>query len=174
MIESFWGITQLEFLDQLERVRARPRRWSGTISGDSRAPEFSGSMLDIVVAVAIDESSATTFGLDVFTGEDQATHIGYDVHAQELFVDRTDSGSTSVSSTFPTRHAATHVPSGDVLRMRVLLDRCCVEVFGDHGQAVLTDLVFPSDGNRVRPFVTDGSARVPSLEVFDIDVRQGP
>ncbi|MBK7975300.1 MAG: GH32 C-terminal domain-containing protein [Deltaproteobacteria bacterium] len=32
--------------------------------------------------------------------------------------------------------------------MRVLVDRSSVEVFGDDGRAVLTDLVFPDPGSR--------------------------
>lgn len=153
---------------ELERVRTAPRRWSGAVSD---APEHRGSELDMTTEFQLDGTSATSFGLEVFRGDDQVTRVGYDVTAQQLFVDRTDSGAT-VSDGFPARHAAEHVPEDGVVRMRVLLDRCCVEVFGDRGQVVLTDLVFPDPrGNRVRPFAEGGEVNLNSWEVHELNAH---
>ncbi|WP_433873794.1 GH32 C-terminal domain-containing protein [Saccharopolyspora sp. CA-218241] len=114
--------------------------------------------------------TATSFGLDVFAGEAGRTRVGYDVAAGELVVDRTASGSTPVSATFPAKHGAPllALPDG-VLRLRLIADRSCVEVYADRGQAVLTEPVFPDAGSdALRPFATGGRVLVPSLEVFDL------
>ncbi len=157
---------------ELQRVRTRPRHWSGVVSEDREVPEFRGSELDMTAEFEVDGATATSFGLTVFGGAHRATRVGYDVTAGQLFVDRTDSGETTVSDAFPARHAAEHLPDGEVLRMRVLLDRCCVEVFGDRGQVVLTDLVFPNpDGDRVRPFAEGGEVRLRSWEVHELNAH---
>ncbi|MBA8823709.1 fructan beta-fructosidase [Saccharopolyspora lacisalsi] len=154
-------------VDELRRRRGRVRRWSGVVGRDE-VPEFSGSVLDVVAEFRLD--TADSFGFDAFAGRDQHTRIGYDVRAGELFVDRTESGRVRVAEGFPARHAVALEPEGTTVRLRILLDRCSVEVFGGAGSAVLTDLVFPEEeGDRLRPFATGGSAHLTSLEVFDLD-----
>nr|WP_276513329.1 glycoside hydrolase family 32 protein [Halopolyspora algeriensis] len=162
-------------VDELDGVRTRPRRWSGVVSGRGSAPEYFGTALDIVAEFLLDPAApeqAATFGFDVFAGDRQRTRIGYDAVSGELFVDRVRSGSTPVSADFPARHTASLGPDGNAVRMRVLLDRCCVEVFGGSGHTVLSDLVFPdAEGDRVRPFAVGGRVRLESLEVYDLDGR---
>lgn len=117
-------------------------------------------------------ASATSFGLDVFTANNQVTRVGYDATARHVFVDRTNSGDTAVNDAFPARHAAEHVPNSGVVRIRILLDRCCVEVFGDRGQVVLTDLVFPDPkGNRVRPFAEGGQVHLNASEIYELNAH---
>ncbi|NYH80650.1 fructan beta-fructosidase [Actinopolyspora biskrensis] len=157
---------------ELERVRRRPRRWSGAVSDGGAAPEFRGSELDMTTEFRLTGASATSFGLEVFTDGEQVTRIGYDVTARQVFVERTESGDTTVSDAFPARHAAEHVPDDGVVRLRILMDRCCVEVFGDRGQVVLTDLVFPAPkGNRVRPFADGGRVHLDSWEIYELNAH---
>jgi fructan beta-fructosidase len=110
--------------------------------------------------------TARELGLEVRVGADQATAIGYDVRAQELYVDRTLSGDTGFSSRFPgVQRAPLQLRNGE-LRLRILVDRSSVEVFADRGQVVLTDQVFPdgaSDG--VRLFARGGDAEVSKLRI---------
>lgn len=150
---------------ELESRRAGVRRWRGVV-GES-APEFTGTALDVVAEFRLGTASA--FGFDVFSGGGRRTRVGYDADAGELFVDRTQSGSAPVGPTFPARHGTPLDPAGEVLRIRLLADRCCVEVFGDRGQAVLTDLVLPDAGaDRLCLFSAGGRVEVISLEVHEL------
>ncbi|GAA4869794.1 glycoside hydrolase family 32 protein [Saccharopolyspora cebuensis] len=150
---------------ELDRLRTGARRWSGAVTGPG--PEFAGTALDVVAEFRLD--TATSFGFDVFAGEAGRTRVGYDVAAGELFVDRTASGSTPVSATFPAKHGAPLAVPDGVLRLRLIADRSCVEVYADRGQVVLTELVFPDAGSdALRLFATGGRVLVPSLEVFDL------
>lgn len=154
---------------ELERGRSHPRRWAGKLTERESGPEFAGTSLDIDVEFGLESASATSFGIDVFAGEQRHTRIGFDFAAAELFIDRRESGRTPVSPSFPARHVAAHSSHGKRLRIRVLIDRCGVEVFGDEGRAVLTDLVFPDPANRrVRLFGIGGQVRVESLRIFDL------
>ena len=153
-------------VEELDGRRGEPQRWRGVVSDKQAAPEFSGAVLDIVAEFRL--GSATSFGLDVFVGDSGRTRVGYDVGEQELFVDRTKSGSTLVSPSFPARHAAELLPDGDVVRLRLLIDRSTVEVFGGRGETVLTDLVLPDAGEVVRPFAEGGEVELTSLELFPV------
>lgn len=150
---------------ELEQRRTGRRHWSGTVVG--RGPEFTGTALDVAVEFRL--GMATSFGFDVFAGQVQRTRVGYDVTAGELFVDRTSSGTAPVSATFPAKHTAPLAVRDGVLRLRLIVDRCCVEVYADRGQAVLTELVLPDRAHdELRLFATGGEVRVPSLEIFDL------
>jgi fructan beta-fructosidase len=155
-------------VDELAARRTNPRRWSGVVSEQDSGPEHSGAVLDIVAEFRLG-GGATSFGFDVFAGEKYRTRIGFDTQAAELFVDRTESGGTAVHSTFPARHSAALSTEGDRLRLRVLLDRSCVEVFGGGGRTVLTDLVFrEAEDERVRAFAEGGSVELSSWEIYDL------
>lgn len=101
-------------------------------------------MLDI--AVELDPGSAVSCGLHLLAKEGQRTIVGYDRQARRMFVDRTTSGRVSFHPAFAGRHEAPLEPGPDgTIRLRILVDACSVEVFGNDGEAVITDLVFPDD-----------------------------
>jgi fructan beta-fructosidase len=62
----------------------------------------------------------------------------------EFYVDRTKSGNVDFHRAFAGKHSAPLSPDADgKIRMRILVDACSVEVFGNDGEAVITDLIFP-------------------------------
>lgn len=71
------------------------------------------------------------------------TLVGYDRQGQTLFVDRTHSGLTSFSKDFPNRSEAPLKLPDDLLRLRILVDRCSIEVFAQDGAIAITELIFP-------------------------------
>jgi sucrose-6-phosphate hydrolase SacC (GH32 family) len=113
--------------------------------------------------------TARELGLEVRVGADQATVIGYDVRAQELYVDRRRSGDTGFSSRFPgVQRAPLRLRNGKV-RLHILVDRSSVEVFADRGQVVLTDQVLPdAASDEVRLFARGGDAEVKKLRIRSV------
>ena len=56
------------------------------------------------------------------------------------------------------------------IKMRVLVDRCPVEVFGNDGLASVTDLIFPDpDSDGVEVYASGGNARLASFDAFRLD-----
>lgn len=82
-------------------------------------------------------------GWNLVANDGAYTSIGYDRAARKLFVDRTHSGLTGFSNKFPARTEAPLTLSGDSLHLQILVDRCSVEVFADHGRIAMTNLIFP-------------------------------
>ncbi|WP_309116986.1 GH32 C-terminal domain-containing protein [Saccharothrix sp.] len=112
---------------------------------------------------------ADRFGLEVRTGPGEKTVIGYDSGARELYVDRTRSGQVGFSADFPGVQRVRLEPVDGRVRLRVLVDRSSVEVFGGAGEAVITDQVFPSAGSDgVRVFAEGGAARVAKFQLWPL------
>jgi sucrose-6-phosphate hydrolase SacC (GH32 family) len=87
-----------------------------------------------------------------------------------VYVDRRHSGNVGFHPAFAGVHRGPLQPDeSGAIRLRVLVDACSVEVFGNDGETVLTELVFPdaaSDG--VELFGAEGSCRVRSCRVHTL------
>lgn len=137
-------------------------------AGSHTLAAVSGDTLDITAQFHI--GTASEFGLAVRTGTGQQTTIGYDVSARQLFVDRTQSGTSSFSGSFAARHVAALVPNNNTVKMRILVDRSSVEVFGDDGHVVFTDQIFPDASSQgVQVYATGGSVTLSSLDAYQVN-----
>jgi sucrose-6-phosphate hydrolase SacC (GH32 family) len=128
-----------------------------------------GRALDI--KATFDSGNADRFGLKVFVGGGEETVIGYDTRAQEIYVDRRQSGDVSFHPQFASvSRAPLRLPQSGKLKLRVLVDHSSVEVFADKGQRVITDQVFPSAGSDgVQLFAQGGRATVDALKLWRME-----
>ncbi|MBB6402739.1 glycoside hydrolase family 32 protein [Arthrobacter sp. AZCC_0090] len=95
-----------------------------------------------------------------------ATVLSFDAITSRLTLDRRNSGNTSFHDKFASAESAPVKLDGGVLRLRLIVDQCSVEVFAQDGRVVLTDLVFPLSGNlRTDVSVEGGTAIVRKLAV---------
>lgn len=103
--------------------------------GSRPAKEYDGKELDKTYKV----KGSTTIRLTNAEGDEFV--IAYDPKAMTLSCDRTRCGDTSFSEHFP---AVTVAPVHKKLTsIRVFIDNSSVEVFGNNGEVVQTNLVFP-------------------------------
>ena len=103
--------------------------------GSRPAKEYDGKGLDKTYKV----KGSTTIRLTNAEGDEFV--IAYDPKAMTLSCDRTRCGDTSFSEHFP---AVTVAPVHKKLTsIRVFIDNSSVEVFGNNGEVVQTNLVFP-------------------------------
>lgn len=80
-------------------------------------------------------------------GGSAATVLSFDAVTSRLTLDRRNSGNTTFHGKFASVESAPVTLDGGVLRLRVIVDQCSVEVFAQGGRVVLSDLVFPLSGN---------------------------
>ncbi|MHB9076993.1 MAG: GH32 C-terminal domain-containing protein [Pirellulaceae bacterium] len=125
-----------------------------------------GQQLEIIVEFA--PGDAKEVGVRVLKGPNEQTVIGVTTADGTLFVDRTQSGLVDFHPAFAGRHTGPLLPRSDGhIRLHVLVDACSVEVFGNHGATVITDLVFPSPGSdQVELFAAGGGCQILSCQVF--------
>ena len=70
--------------------------------------------------------------------------LQYNPQSHTLSFDRTESGIVDFSENFPAiTIAPTHEDNGKI-SLRLFIDRSSIEVFGNDGQFVMTNLVFPT------------------------------
>ena len=70
--------------------------------------------------------------------------IGYDKDQNQYFIDRTKSGNIDFKKDFAGKHVAPRFLDGDTMNMSLIIDVSSVELFGDNGLSVMTEIFFPS------------------------------
>ncbi|MGZ0039932.1 GH32 C-terminal domain-containing protein [Paenibacillus ottowii] len=110
---------------------------------------------------------ASTFGFYVREGGEQRTVVGYKTDVQQMFVNRAESGLTDFSTLFSTLHEASLAPSRNRIQMRIFVDESSVEVFGNHGEVVFSNIILPDSARRgMSLFTQGGEVKVVSLHVY--------
>ena len=92
----------------------------------------------------------------------------YDVQRKKFVMERSESGLTDFSRDFPALTAAP-VHNTDNIQLRIFVDRSSIEVFGDGGEYVMTNLVYPSEPYNTLTFETvGGNYEVKNLNVYKL------
>lgn len=132
-------------------------------------PQENDGICEIVANINPRKATAITLTLSNADGE--KTVMTYDPKNATFSVDRTESGLTSFSKDFP---AVTVSPTFSKKRncsLRIFIDRSSIEVFGDNGHFVQTNLVFPES-----PYTTltvtsdDRNASLENLTIYPLDI----
>lgn len=127
-----------------------------------------GDTLEIVAEFS--PEGAAEFGLKVRKGEGEETVIGVDTKKQTLFVDRTRSSSVSFDDHFSSRDAGPiTLAAGKNVKLHIFVDRSSVEVFGNDGEAVISETIYPKPAsNRIEIYSRDGRAHVIKMDVWNL------
>lgn len=156
---------------ELRRLRGDPhslgarRIAEGTTALEGRG--IAGTAMEIAADLA--PGTASDFGLEVRTGDDDRTIIGIDPKAGQLFVDRTHSGAVDFHKDFSGRQTAPLPFEHGRVHLRVLVDWSSVEVFAGDGRAVITDQIFPSPESRgVALYARGGDAQLLSFVAWPL------
>jgi fructan beta-fructosidase len=158
-------------IEELQKLRADPVALAdrtveaGTTS--LSADGIAGKALELVAT--FEPGTAETVGLNVRTGDDQHTTVGYDAAAEAVFVDRTDAGTDDFHEDFPARDEAPLALRDGQVTLHVFVDWSSVEVFANDGRRVLTHRIFPDpDSDGVELFANGGAARLARLDAWSL------
>lgn len=157
---------------ELEKVRGKGTEMDKLTCNGMTPIDIKDQQLDIEVEFST--SAASQFGIRVLKQGEEQTEIGYDVAKQELWIDRTKSGNVGFHPAFSGRHSGPLSAKEGRVRMRIVVDKSSVEVFGNDGETVLTDLVFPhSSSDGVEVFSNGGSCEVIRLRIWPLARTMG-
>ncbi len=162
---------------ELAALRATGRSWANrTIwPGSNLLSKVTGSELEIIAEFRTDTATADEFGFKVRTGGGSWTTVAYDNIQSKLAVDRTSSGESGFEGTFAARHEAAMSPKNNRVKMRILVDRSSVEVFGNDGEAVITDQLFPDPADiGLELYSIGGNVTLESLTVYQLNGASFP
>lgn len=122
------------------------------------------SAYEIEMTIENKGTSKIDFSLMNEKGEKVAMY--YDVVRKQFVMDRSASGIVDFSRDFPAVTVAP-VRNTDQIHLRLFIDRSSVEAFGEDGEYVMTNLVFPAEPYNRMVFSSDkGSYIVKSMNVY--------
>lgn len=132
-------------------------------------PNTNSGICEIQVDLKAQAGAQATLSLRNANGE--KVDIIYNKDLKTLSVDRRNSGIVDFSQDFPcVTTAPMHVDS-EVLSLRIFVDRSSVEVFANNGEAVLTNLTFPTTPYTTIGVTATGKAEINNLKVYNLNVK---
>lgn len=133
-------------------------------------PESNGGICEIVAE--LDANNADSLTLELSNKAGNCVTMTYNSQKRTMSVDRTLSGKVDFSESFPAITVAPTLESKGRISLRIFIDRSSIELFGNDGRFVMTNLVFPE-----LPYSTltlsagKGKARLRNLKVYSITTK---
>ena len=164
------GTLRMQVPEELERLRYNGQKLENlTVAADSELKlEFRGDSLELRLTIDPGDT-ARQCGVKVRTspGGEEETLIFYDADEKKLKIDTRKSSLTDKVKTVEA--GPFELAGGELLRLRIFVDKSIVEVFANDRQAVMRR-IYPSreDSLGVALFTRGGSCRVPLLEAWEI------
>lgn len=122
--------------------------------------------VEILLTLDMKNSQAERYGFELAASEDghYATRLYVDNQSQRLVLDRGQSG-TGVGG-----YRSIPLPKGDLLELRIFIDRSSIEVFVDQGEHCLTSRIYPPVKERTAWFYAEnGSACMPHFAQWQLN-----
>lgn len=130
-------------------------------------PDSNGGACEILLD--IDSRKAGSVDITISNNDRESALLCYDAKAHTLSFDRRRSGLTDFSQDFPTVTTAPTFETNGKLSLRIFIDRSSIEVFGNGGKTVMTNLVFPTvPYSSVSVSAKGGNARIENLKIYPI------
>lgn len=130
-------------------------------------PGSNGGACEILLD--IDSRKAGSVDITISNNDGESALLCYDAKAHTMSFDRRRSGLTDFSQDFPTVTTAPTFETNGKLSLRIFIDRSSIEVFGNGGKTVMTNLVFPTvPYSSVSVSAKGGNARIENLKIYPI------
>lgn len=128
------------------------------------------TQVEIIVKFKLkNKQEASKFGIKLSNGQNEQVLIGYNVLTKQYYVDRRKSGNIGFSDLFNGVFIANCEPIDDSIEMHLFIDKASVELFGQQGRIVLTNIFFPAGPyNMLSVFSEGGITDVQECKVWKL------
>ena len=135
-----------------------------------RLPSANDGVCEILLT--IDAAKAESTEVVLSNAKNEKVVIAYNPKDHTLSFDRTKSGIVDFSENFPAvTTTPTHENKGKIT-LRLFIDRSSIEVFGNDGECVMTNLVFPTvPYSTLSISAKGGKAKVSNLKVYTLNIN---
>ena len=121
------------------------------------------------ILLDIDARKADSVSIDITNKAGERVALTYNPAAHTLAFDRRNSGLKDFSKDFPAVTVAPTFENGRKISLRIFIDRSSIEVFGNNGHFVSTNLVFPTQPySKLSVTSYGGSTKISNLNIFSI------
>lgn len=122
------------------------------------------------ITASFDAAKKSKVELTLANAAGEQVTMTYNSTDRTMSLDRTRAGISDFSQSFPAVTVAPTRENNGKVELRIFVDRSSIELFGNDGRFVMTNLVFPT-----QPYLslsvksTEGSARLNSIKVYSIN-----
>jgi sucrose-6-phosphate hydrolase SacC (GH32 family) len=121
------------------------------------------------ILLDLNASANSKVKITLSNSKNEKVNLVYDSAEKTLSFDRTNSGIVDFSQDFPCNIAAPLLGKDHNLSLRIFIDRCSIEVFGNDGELAMTNLVFPTAPYTELSLSATGKANVSALSVYPLN-----
>lgn len=160
---------------ELEKIRERlTLNVSGRkISGKETSfalPASNGGICEILLD--LDAQKADLVRLTLSNGRGEKADMTYNAAARTMSFDRRKSGIVDFSEAFPAVTVSPTFEKSGKVSLRIFIDRSSVELFGNDGKFVMTNLVFPNEPySRLSVKSGGGNAKISNLKIYSLSLK---
>lgn len=121
------------------------------------------------IVADFDASKNSIVDITLSNAKDEKVVMTYDAAARTMSFDRREAGVSDFSENFPAVTVAPTRENNGKVELRIFVDRSSIELFGNDGRFVMTNLVFPNEPyNTLTISAPQGNAKMNSLNVYSI------
>lgn len=130
-------------------------------------PTSNGGICEILFN--IDASQSATVNMTLSSHNNDKIVMQYNPQSHTLSFDRTASGIVDFSENFPAVTITPTFEDNGKIALRIFIDRSSIEVFGNDGQFVMTNLVFPTAPYSTLSISSEkGNAKIEDLKIYSL------
>jgi fructan beta-fructosidase len=152
-------------VSQLESLRYDSKKISNkVISPDKNILKgYSGENYEIVAEFEL--GTAEEFGFKLRKSESEETTLAYDTKKKIISVNRANSGVVNFHEIFKRKFSAELKPVDNKIKMHIFIDSSSIEVFGNDGEVVMTNLIFPDPKSKgIELYSKGGDVKLVNME----------
>ena len=121
------------------------------------------------ILLDLDCRRADSVDIRIANNADESVTLRYNSSDHSLSFDRRHSGIVDFSQDFPAVTVAPTFENDKKISLRIFIDKSSMEVFGNNGKFVMTNLVFPTmPYSTLSISATGGSAKIENLKIYSI------
>lgn len=121
------------------------------------------------ILLDLDCRRADSVDIRIANNADESVTLRYNSSDHTLSFDRRHSGIVDFSQDFPAVTVAPTFENDKKISLRIFIDKSSMEVFGNNGKFVMTNLVFPTmPYSTLSISATGGSAQIENLKIYSI------
>ncbi|MCM8711844.1 glycoside hydrolase family 32 protein [Clostridium sp. SYSU_GA19001] len=156
-------------LTQLESLRYGSKKINNkVISPDKNILKgYSGESYEIVAEFEL--GTAEEFGFKLRKSDSEETTVSYNTKNKNISLNRVNSGEVSFSEYFKRKYTAELKPVDNKIKLHIFVDASSVEVFGNDGKVVMTNLIYPDPKSKgIELYSKGGDVKLVNLEFYKL------
>lgn len=130
-------------------------------------PASNGGVCEILLD--IDSKKADSVDIRIANKAGENVALKYNPSDHTLSFDRRESGIVDFSQDFPAVTVSPTFDNGKKVSLRIFIDKSSMEVFGNNGKFVMTNLVFPNESYAsISVSAKGGNAKIENLKIYSV------